>query len=59
MFKNGGFYVNYFLSGFRNQYRGLMRVSNDRPWLHIERLLRAFYNNLLLNLLKLLVFGRV
>ena len=28
MFKNGGFYVNYFISGFRHQYRGLMRVSS-------------------------------
>jgi len=29
MFKNGGFYVNYLLSGFRNQYRGLMRYSGE------------------------------
>ncbi len=27
MFKNAGFYVNYFLNGIRLQYRGLMRVS--------------------------------
>lgn len=29
MFKNGGFYVNYLLSGFRMQYRGLMRYSGE------------------------------
>ena len=59
MFKNGGFYVNYFLSGFRNQYRGLMRVSNDQTWLYIVSPLRAFEVNLLLDLLNLLVLGRV
>lgn len=49
MFKNGGFYVNYLLSGFRNQYRGLMRVSETTHHPNCHLTLLVWY----------VVFGRV
>lgn len=41
MFKNGGFYVNYFLSGLRRQYRGALRYSGEYNLLFVTMSLIA------------------